>query len=746
MVSRATQRDEPTPGRENERQGKLADGIRVLDLLAARAEVEVDPGELVRAVANADRETRGPFEEVWSRWLSVAGRGVGLRVWALRRSLREACDLIRERSPIVMAGRSGDAPGWLVLGGSRSHRVLLIGVAPGEGDRWVSLAEASRLAGLNGPNDEVEFLVAHGAAPLEGMLSDPAFKDSGERHGHEAGVQGRRSPFSRLLGLVRPEWSDIWIVVVFALVIGILLLASPLAVEALVNTVAFGGMLQPVVVVSLLLLACLGFAAILRALQTWVVEIIQRRVFVRVVADLAHRLPRVHAEAFDSQHGPELVNRFFDVLTVQKVGAALLLDALTLILGALIGLLLLAFYHPFLLGYDVILLAAIAFIVVLMGRGAVRTSIAESQAKYAVAACMEDLARNPRAFKVAGGPEFALERADEFARDYLTARQAHFRILFRQITFALALQAIAGTTLLGLGGWLVVAGQLTLGQLVAAELIVSVVVDSFAKLGKHLEGWYDLMAACEKLGHLVDMPLERTDGEDPPLEPGPASLSFTEVSFHYTPDRPVLEGLSFTIPAGSRVALVGPSGAGKSTLVDLIFGLRSPSHGHVDLDDIDLRTFRLPALREHVAVVRGIDIFEGTIAENILVGRRNLTLIDVQEALRDVELLETARMLPDGLQTRLMAGGAPLANGQAMRLALARAIVGKPRLLVIDELLDWLDVDTRDGIIDTLFASERPWSLLVVTHNPQLMARCDRKIVLPSPWGAASKALDSALG
>ncbi len=413
-------------------------------------------------------------------------------------------------------------------------------------------------------------------------------------------------------------------VLVFSVVVGVLALASPVAVEALVNTVAFGRYLQPVIVLAILLFTFLAFAAAMRALITFVVEIFQRRLFIRVVEDLAYRLPRVRQQALDDAHGPELVNRFFDVVTLQKALSAMLLDGISIVLQTVIGMAVLAFYHPFLLGFDVVLLILIAFIIFGLGRGAVATAVQESRAKYSVAAWLEELARHPTAFKLHAGTQFALDRADQLAVNWLDARRNHFRIVMRQILFALGLQAFAATALLGLGGWLVILAELTLGQLVAAELIVMIIVGSFAKLGKHMESFYDLLASVDKLGHLFDLPTESHDKLFHLREGEPASVNIRDVTYKFGTN-PAVQGLSFKLAPGESVGLVGPPGSGKSTLVDLLCGIRHPSSGHVELDGIDLRELRPDSLREHLAVARSVEIFGGSIDENVHLSRPHIS-------------------------------------------------------------------------------------------------------------------------
>lgn len=552
-----------------------------------------------------------------------------------------------------------------------------------------------------------------------------------EQAAHLIHAQSTPSPFRRLLRLLSSERRDIAIVIAFAVGVGVLALATPVAVQSLVNIVSFGGLTQPLLVLALLLLGFLSLAGTIRSFKAYVVEILQRRLFVRVVTDLGYRLPRVHVESFDRNHGPELVNRFFDVLTVQKVGASLLLDGVAVVLQTVIGLLILAFYHPFLLAFDVVLIAGIAFVLFVMGRGAVRTAIAESKAKYAVAASLEEIARNPMSFKQVGGPQLARNRADALAVDYVEARRRHYRVVFRQIVSSLALQTMTATALLTIGGWLVINGQLTLGQLVAAELIVSIVLASFAKLGQKLEGFYDLLAAVDKLGQLLDLQLERETGERVDRAMSGAGLKMIELTFAYNGARPALYEVNLAVEPGERVQVVGRHGSGKSTLADLLYGLRTPTTGRIEIDGIDVREISLESLRRQVAVVKEIEMIDGSIELNVSMGRDDVSAADVRTALEAIGMLEEIRDLPDGLATKLNSTGAPLSSGQASRLMLARAIAGKPRLVVLDDFLDDLDIDARRMALKALASPDRQWTLLVMTRHDEPFDGARRTIRLP---------------
>lgn len=685
-------------------------------------QLSVHGSDIRRAAEQAVREAAGDGAHASREQLALAGRLLGLRASVVRGSADDAMAAARPDAPVVFPRGNAAHDAW-ILSDRRGGSMLAAGAETDWRERWIARRNVRRgiVAGATG--DAHEWLTFTVAQPFDARAS----------HGGDGHGRAHPTPIRRLLALLRHDRADMWVVLIFALVVGVMTLATPIAIESLVNTVAFGGLTQPVIVLSLLLFGSLAFAALLRALQAYVVELIQQRLFVRVMADLSHRLPRVEVRAFDRQSGPELVNRFFDILTIQKVSASLLLEGVAVVMSAFIGLVVLAFYHPLLLAFDLVLLLGIVVIVFGLGRGAVRTAIRESLAKYAVAGWLEEVVRHPMAFKLCGGPALALERADQLAAEYVAARQQHFRIVLRQIISALALQVLASTALLGVGGFLVIQGQLTLGQLIAAEIIVTVVVASFAKLGKHMEAFYDLLAAVDKIGHLLDLPLERDGGEALPPGVGgqrPAALDLRRVSFAYDHHGHLLEEISLSVQPGERIAIDGPGGAGKTTLASMIFGLREPTRGRIELDGLDLCEMRLDVLRRDVAMVAGLEIIDADVINNVRLGRMDLSLHDVRAALDEVGILQEIMALPDGLRTELSTSGAPLSYSQARRVMLARAIIGRPRLLLLDEVLDGLDSDAASPVLRAAMPDDRRWTVLLFTRHAESSRRCDRRLRL----------------
>lgn len=528
------------------------------------------------------------------------------------------------------------------------------------------------------------------------------------------------SPIARFFAFLRLDQRDIWTVVLFALVNGILGLATPLAVEALVNVVSWGTILQPLLVLGIVLLVCLGLAGVLSILQSFIVEIIQRRQFVRIVADLAHRFPRANRAGLHGHYAREYANRIFDVMTIQKSTASLLLDGISIVLATVLGMTLLAFYHPFLLGFDLVLLLSMVSITWLLGRRGIESAIDESITKYKVVHWLQDVLASPVAFKILGGEYLAIEHANRLTTDYILARQKHFRVVIRQFAFAAGLQAIASAAILGLGGWLVIRQQLTLGQLVASELIVTVVVGAFSKAGKVFEKFYDLMAAIDKVGHLLDLPIDERQALGTVAE-GPLEVCWERVIVANTPIADA------RIAAGRRVAVTGINITAKSQLLKSICGIHQIDQGSIDLNGIEARHVALSG-RQMLGYAAGIEVIHASLATNISMGRPQIGSIHLRQATEMVELSRSIVDLKHGLETQLQSDGEPLSSAQQAQLMLARAIIGKPGLLIIDGLLDLLPEPIRMRVWNNLSNSSNPWTLIVATCDQQILGGCDQII------------------
>ena len=689
----------------NESSQSLTSLAAILVRISRECEAPVEHLRAEQLVREASETWPGDESANWTKWLAEACRSMDLRAREVNLSLERARRLAEDGAAVVGLWCPGRGPTVLIGRGE---------VAEGEIDASHGVSATDlRDAAEQSPTPELWLVVEHA-----------------ERFDAHSAPRLAHRPVMRLVSILRPEWNDIWLVLLFAFFAGVLSLSTPIAVEALVNTVAFGRLFQPVVVLAALLFGFLAFAGAMQAMQTYVAEVIQRRLFARVSADLAHRLPYIDGTQLDGAYAPELTNRFLDVVTLQKVVAQLLLDGINIILATLVGMTVLAFYHPWLLGFDVLLLGLVIGGLVVLGRGAIRTGIDESKYKYRITAWFEDLSRCPTAFKPGGGADFAADRANLLATSYLRHRRSHFAVLFRQIVFVLSLQAVAGTVLLGGGGWLVIQGQLTLGQLVAAELIVSVILASMAKIGKHLEGFYDLVAAVDKLGVLFDLPLERRDGLMAlDASEGGLAVSVKNLRIHGARGE-ASNGLSFDLAAGGKMALLGGSNSGKSAICSFLYGAGEPATGRVLLSGFAPTDVRPDILRESVALAGEPEVFEGTLADNVHLRRRDVSTKDCSAALEAVGLLDDCLDLPLGLDTPLTAAAAPLSGGQQRLLMLARAIAAGPKLLLIDGTLDALPDEELHRVLDEVLDRQRGWTVVVATGRRDVAERVGEVVEL----------------
>ncbi|MFO1064361.1 MAG: ABC transporter ATP-binding protein [Pirellulales bacterium] len=657
--------------------------------------------------------------------LMRAAKALGIRLAPAELSLPDACRLVEDGYPIVISEDSSGTS-WRLLERGRG-RELSAHLIDESAVKGIAAQESGHPRDLS-----ATWLKNRRCLVAQPMLHCRSLSEPGGTNGggvvtthHQGGHHAHLKPTARLSALLRMELRDVATIALFALVAGFTGLAVPLAVESLVNTVAWGTYLQPLLVLSLLLLGFMAFGGFLRILQIVVVEILQQRIYVRIVGDLAQRFAAADRSALDGENPAEVTNRYFDIMTIQKATAGLLLDGIAIILSTTIGLTLLAFYHPFLLGFDLVLLLAMTLITYLMGRGGAKSAIDESMVKYRVGHWLQDVLSYPTAFRLHGGGDYAVDRANRLTVEYLGARRRHFRVLLRQFSFAIFLQAAASTALLGVGGWLVVRGELTLGQLVASELVVTAIVGAFAKIGKSLESFYDLLAAIDKVGHLLDIPM------DAPVRP--ANVKVQDVAVRW---KDVLPSATFDgqvagevkLSVGTFTAITGPSASGKTWLLEILGGLRSADSGFAEIAGLDARDAANVSDGSLIALAGDVEIFNGSIVENIRLGRGRLGVDEVRSALERVRLLDVVLQLPAGADSVLQSGGHPFSSGQRAKLMLARALVAQPRILLMDGLLDRLAPEDRNEIWRQLEALKPQMTCLVCTHCDEIIARCDHVV------------------
>ncbi|MCP9235942.1 peptidase domain-containing ABC transporter [Lewinella sp. JB7] len=550
-----------------------------------------------------------------------------------------------------------------------------------------------------------------------------------------AELRSALTPLQRFWRLLKPDRREVRNVWVYALFAGVVNLSLPLGIQAIVNLIMGGRPSTAWLVLVGLVVFGIAVIGVLQIQQMRLVENLQQKIFTRAAFEFAYRIPRVRTDVIYNYYGPELMNRFFDVLTVQKGLSKILIDFSVASLQVIFGLLLLSVYHPFFIVFGLILIVLVGLIFFFTARRGLETSLRESKYKYAAVHWLEELARTASSFKLAGKTDMALQRMDRHVDSYLEARESHFTVLIRQYGLLVIFKVIVALGLLAIGGLLVMQERMNIGQFVAAEIIILFVMASVEKLILSLETIYDVLTGLEKIGQITDLELDdKVQGSPIELIESTEGLTvqLERVTFRYPrANAPTISDLNMTVAAGERVMISGPNGAGKSTLLHLVAGLYDISEGSLSYNGLPRNNLGLEELHAIIgACFKQGELFEGTVLENITMGRERATFANVQWAVESLGLAPTIRNLSAGYETKLDPTGDKLSRSIVQRLLLARAIADRPRLLLLEQSLEAIDRDDRHEIIDFLVDRQHPWTLIAASGNKYLASRCDRVIKL----------------
>jgi ABC-type bacteriocin/lantibiotic exporter with double-glycine peptidase domain len=568
----------------------------------------------------------------------------------------------------------------------------------------------------------------------------PAMAERGDQAPHAAiGVEAshhadvHRTPLQRTFALLERERREVLTVFFYATLAGALSLILPVAVGGIVQLVQGRLFLQPVVVLIAFVILGTVVGGVLQIGILKVVERIQQRVFARMALEFAFRVPRLKYAASLEANLPEQMNRLFEAVAIQKGMQKLLVDVPTALLTVAFGLILLTLYSPWFSIFAVVVVAILVLIVRWTGPEGLETSIVESKYKYKAVHWLEELARAFHAFKFAGDSTLPVERMDDVITGYLKYRRKHFAVLVKQTIALIGFKTFITAAVLILGATLVQTNRLLLGQFVAAEVVIVTVLAGVEKLIGSLATVYDVLTSVDKAGHVADLPLEARGGLAPIHATGVGiAVETKDLRYRYPNARSAsVDGVSVRIAPGERVAIMGVDGSGRSTLLKLLGGLVDDYDGTIRFDGVTLRDLDRPALRARIGqMLSWTDLFDGTVEENIAVGRAHITPRDVRQALDDLQLTDEVQQLAQGIQTELTNGGRTLPAHLANKLLVAQGIVGTPRLVVLDDFFQNLEAASRTLIIRLLTDRARPWTVIAVSHDPQLLAAFDRILVV----------------
>ena len=550
-----------------------------------------------------------------------------------------------------------------------------------------------------------------------------------------------KTPLMRILKVLRLDRKEITSVYFYAVLNGLIQLSLPLGIQSIISFVLGGSISTSLVILIILVVLGVFLAGLVQVNQMKIIEKVQQKMFVRYSFEYANRIPRLDMKSVDSYYLPELVNRFFDTVSLQKGVSKLLLDIPTATIQILFGLILLSFYHPVFIVFSFILVIIVSAILYYSGSRGLETSLRESQFKYGVAGWLEELARVVRSFKFSKGTFLHLRRTDELVNGYLEARTSHFKILLFQYWALVSFKVVITAAMLIVGSILLINQQLNLGQFIAAEIVILLVLSSVEKLIVNIDKVYDVLTSVEKLSKVTDKPTDKDGNMVMPKTDSGMKVQLNNLQFEFQ-DKPVLRGVTFLVEPGKKIAVMGADGSGKSTLLRLLSGVFSEYEGGLIIDNIPLRNYQVDGYRLQTGVlVNQQDIFYGTLLDNITMGDLQVKPEEIMLLADKIGLIDFLQEQENGFATMLDPVGKRLSRSVIQKILLLRALINHPRLLLLEEPWRGLEDHNRQKIQDYLLEEIKDATVFVESNDDDFAKRADAVLIFDNgeltymgPW------------
>ena len=533
--------------------------------------------------------------------------------------------------------------------------------------------------------------------------------------------------------LVRLERKMLGIIASYAVAIGLFMLCVPIAVQELVSTFSFAVEPRMIFTLALIVAGALTGVAAFRILQARAVETLQQRLYTRIAIAFTQTLPRLREESFLPQHA----NRFSEADLLTRALVSMVADLFNVAVVGSIFMSMLVFFHPYFLLYNVLLLSGFVVLLTVFGRGGLLITLEMSRLNHDIYHWIQNIALNLPHLRAAGQSPYLMRKTDELTKAYVRVRQQRSNLLTgRQYKAAALWQVVGHSGMIVTAGMLVSAGQLTVGQFAAAELLAGNLLLNMDTLARRMVHMFFAFVSFREMSAFFSLPQDEAGSKAviPVDQFGLAGIKLTarNLAFGYADSALLFEHVDLEVAAGEKVAVFCSSNTQKTALAKVLAGLLPPSAGVVRYNDMNLVEVSLDSIDACRSLMLDSHptLLEGTIEDNITLGRPSISYEDVQWALRFVELDKEIDRLPDGLTTLVIGHGKQFTLSQTLRLLLARAIVTRPHILIVDGTLHNMIPSLREVILRRLCSKDEPWSAVFVSNDPTFTAHIDRHVIL----------------
>ncbi len=556
-------------------------------------------------------------------------------------------------------------------------------------------------------------------------------------------ASGAAGKFYALLRLDRKDVSAIY---AFSILAGLVQLSLPLGIQTIISFVMAGSISTSIIVLIVLVVAGVFIYGLLQVRQMQIIEKIKQKIYTRYAFEFADRIPKLNIEKLDKYYLPELVNRFFDTISLQKGIEKILLDVPSALIQIIFGIILLSFYHPVFIGFGALLLLLLYVILRNTLPKGFAASMEASEFKYQTASWLQEISRSIKSFKYSRGTSLNIEKTDHLVGSYLSSRTSYFRILLAQFWSLVAFKVIITAAMLIVGVLLLTDQQINIGQFIAAEIVILTVMNSVEKLIINLDKVYDSLTSIEKLDKITGAETEKSGSEPIDTNCGGLRVRFSNLSFGYQPGQNVLTDINCAVNSGEKICIMGKSGSGKSTLLRLLTGAFKHFEGSVLINDIPIGNYELASLRAATGILLSQqDIFQGSLWENITMGNKQLSQSAITEIIEKCGLVSFLESLPEGLDSRLDPTGKRLPMKTRQGILLARALLGQRQLVLMEEPFTGIERDYKLKVLDFL-NNERESTVIIASNDEEVAKRCTKilyleqgKLIAFGDWNTVSK-------
>jgi ABC-type bacteriocin/lantibiotic exporter with double-glycine peptidase domain len=528
----------------------------------------------------------------------------------------------------------------------------------------------------------------------------------------------KKSSFKRISELVVSNKKEVVSIYLFSMLSGLVNLSLPLGVQTIIGLVLGATMVTSIYVLITLVVLGVFIVGVLQVNQMKIIERVQQKLFTEYAFEFANRLPKFDLKKTDHYFIPEKINRFFDTVNIQKGFAKLLLDIPIASVQIVLGIILLCLYHPLFIILGLVLILILGLILKFTSAKGVETSIEESNYKYKVVGFFGEMARTLKSFKSIQNSRLNLSKTDKNVEGYLAARTKHFKILLFQYKALIFFKVSLSILMLTLGTYLLLNQQLNIGEFIAAEIVILMVIAAVEKLIVSLDSLYDVITGLEKLASVTELPLESTG--DLNLAPSQAvEIKLEKFSFQFNSSKRLLDSISVHILPGQKVSVSGEEGSGKSLFLRILTGNYQDFEGSFLINQIPIHNFNLTNFRGMTGVLfQGQEIFEGTIWENISLGNQDVSSNEIMELAQKLGIEDFIVHFKNGFDHVIEPIGKKTPHSTIRKILLLRALSGKKNLLLLDHPWNGLEASSAEKIKNYLL-SDHLQSTCVIISNDQ---------------------------